>query len=200
VTAFITSHSLTVESLRLPTWQDTGRLRGFGHVVFPDSSTAAKAVEVLDRVQYPQSTRYIRISMSKPPKSVQARDPGEQPEGCRTVFVRNLPYDYKTESLRDLMSQFGKVEDNGVRIPLMLDGSGRNKGFGYVTFKNAEGAAGAVGKAKKAYGLCEEGGRPLVVGWEEGGRVKGSFKTEEGRNWAKVEGGKGKKRKEGPKL
>ena len=138
--------------------------------------------------------------MSKPPKAVQSRDPGSQPTGCRTVFVRNLPYDYKTSSLRVLMSQFGKVEETGVRIPLMVDNSGRNKGFGYVTFKNPEGASAAVNKAKKAYGLCEESGRPLVVGWEEGGRVKGSFKDEEGRKWGKIVGGGKKIRKEGPKL
>jgi hypothetical protein len=38
------------------------------------------------------------------------------------------------------------------------------------------------------------------VGWEEGGRVKGSFKDEEGRKWGKIVGGGKKIRKEGPKL
>jgi len=35
-----------IEEIRLPQWHDSGRLRGYGHIVFKKESSAAAALEL----------------------------------------------------------------------------------------------------------------------------------------------------------
>jgi len=198
VTSFFSSHSLPPSSLRLPVWQDTGRLRGFGHVVFDSVSARDTALNKLDKLQYPNSTRYVALSKPKPPRAALHTEVGEQPAGCAVVHVRNLPYTATEDSVREAFQVFGKIIDHGVRIP--RNANGQVKGFGYVTFKNPEGASGAVNKAAKPYGMTV-GGRPVICSYDEGS-IRGSFKMEDGRKYAKVkDGGKNvRKNGGGPKL
>jgi nucleolin len=55
--------------------------------------------------------------------------------GCRTVFVKNIPYDCNEQTVRDVMTPYGVVKD--VRLAVANTSSGstpRLKGFGYVQF------------------------------------------------------------------
>jgi nucleolin len=188
-----------IEDLRLPLWQDTKRLRGYGHIVFSSIETTHKALKEVNG-QYLQG-RYIQLQQAREKKvdtndwtsggtTTQHRD---QPVGCRKIFVKNLPYDTTEVEVQEAFKTFGKIIDpGGVRLARNYM-TKEPKGFGYVEFKNPEGAYAAVMKSMKADGICIKG-RRVIVDYDEG-RIKGSFRTEDGRNWKKVYGGSSNSKK-----
>lgn len=173
--------------MRLPTWQDSGRLRGFGHVVFASAETRARALS--DDVNGKElGGRYVTVREANAPRagttmgastSTATRD---QPKGCKTVFVRNLPYDALEDDILESFRIFGKIIEGGVRVA-RNHVTATSKGFGYVEFKNEEGALAAVQKAAKPFGLLVKQ-RPVFVDYDEG-TVKGSFRDGDGKLWNK---------------
>lgn len=72
------------------------------------------------------------------------------------IYVGNLPYNTNEDELRDFFAQYGNIED----IKLIVDfNTGRSKGFGFITFANAQACESAVAAANGA----EMGGRKLKV-------------------------------------
>ncbi|KAL3757888.1 hypothetical protein ACHAWU_002808 [Discostella pseudostelligera] len=189
---FFTTHEChDIVQLRLPTWQDTGRLRGFGHVVFASQETRLRALS--DEVNGKElGGRYITIKEANAPRAGTTagaalgvgggKAPRAQPGGCKTVFVRNLPYDASEDDIRESFRTFGKIIEDGVRV-VRNHSNGQSKGFGYVEFKNEEGALAAVQKASKPFGLTVLN-RPVFVDYDEGA-MKGSFRDKEGKLWSK---------------
>ena len=177
--------------LRLPVWQDSGRLRGFGHVVFASSETRTRALssEVNGKEL---GGRYITVKEANAPRAgttigaaLGGRPVREQPTGCKTVFVRNLPYTATEEDILESFRVCGKILDGGVRIA-RNHSTGQSKGFGYVEYKNEEGALASVQKAAKPFGLQVQG-RPVFVDYDEG-TMKNSFRGGDGKLWAKEHG------------
>lgn len=177
--------------LRLPVWQDSGRLRGFGHVVFASLETRNRALssEVNGKEL---GGRYITVKEANAPRAgttigaaLGGRPVREQPKGCKTVFVRNLPYSATEEDILESFRVCGKILDGGVRIA-RNHSTGQSKGFGYVEYKNEEGALASVQKAAKPFGLQVQG-RPVFVDYDEG-TMKNSFRGGDGKLWAKEHG------------
>lgn len=104
------------------------------------------------------------------------------------VFVRNLPYEATEEDILENFRVCGKVIEGGVRIA-RNHSTGQSKGFGYIEYKNTEGAYSAVQKAAKPFGL-KVMGRPVFVDYDEGS-MKGSFRNRDGRLWSKEHGDRG---------
>ncbi len=103
------------------------------------------------------------------------------------MFVRNLPYDASEDDVLESFRALGKVVGGGVRLA-RNHVTGGSKGFGYVEYKNEEGALAAVQRAAKPLGLTVSG-RPVFVDYDEGA-MKGSFRDGEGRLWSKAHDGK----------
>jgi len=200
---FVNNGCPDVLQMRLPKWQDTGRLRGFGHIVFRSKESRQKALTDLDGLH--MGKRYLTIRPPNDPKpgttmgtiaagaggdgAVPAPAPREQPDGCNTVFIRNLPYDATEDDIKETFRPCGKIVDGGVRLARNYS-TRESKGFGYVEFKNVEGAYSAVRRASKPFGIVV-GGRPCFVDYEEG-TMKGSFRDSEGKLYKKdTIGGKG---------
>lgn len=57
------------------------------------------------------------------------------------VYVGNLSFDVDSEKLRELFASYGEIEE---AIVISDKFSGRSKGFGFVTFKDEEGAKKAI--------------------------------------------------------
>eukprot|EP00577_Skeletonema_sp_RCC1716_P019263 CAMPEP_0113420078 /NCGR_PEP_ID=MMETSP0013_2-20120614/27138_1 /TAXON_ID=2843 ORGANISM="Skeletonema costatum, Strain 1716" /NCGR_SAMPLE_ID=MMETSP0013_2 /ASSEMBLY_ACC=CAM_ASM_000158 /LENGTH=323 /DNA_ID=CAMNT_0000307537 /DNA_START=10 /DNA_END=978 /DNA_ORIENTATION=- /assembly_acc=CAM_ASM_000158 len=170
--------------LRLPVWQDSGRLRGFGHVVFASQETRTRALssEVNGKEL---GGRYITVKEANAPRAgttigaaLGGRPVREQPQGCKTVFVRNLPYTATEEEILESFRVCGKILDGGVRIA-RNHSTGQSKGFCYVEYKNEEGALASVQKAAKPFGLQVQG-RPVFVDYDEG-TMKNSFRGGDGK-------------------
>ena len=64
----------------------------------------------------------------------------------RKVFLGGLPFEAKEDDIRQDFAKFGDIED----VHLPQDGTGRHKGFAFVTFSDARDASDA---AKDKHGL-----------------------------------------------
>jgi nucleolin len=185
VQEFFISHGCSdVLQLRLPKWQDTGRLRGYGHVVFQSIHSCQKAIQELNRKTL--KTRYLTIQAAHTPKSntgvtsSSSTNPPIQPMGCKTIFVKNLPYeDCFEQDLERIFTIYGKIIEGGVRVARNSQ-TRQSKGFAYIEFKNPEGALAAVSTAYKK-GIQIQN-RPCIVDYDVG-RVKESFRTAGGQFW-----------------
>jgi|EP00945_MAST-04E_sp_MAST-4E-sp1_P003884 nucleolin len=178
----------TVKDVRMPRWQDSGKPRGYAHVDFETASGVASALK-LDGSD--MLGRYLKISVANEKKSLTNNMVGPKPAGCKTIFIKNLPYEATESQVEEAFKVCGKI--NHVRLPRWQH-TGRLKGIGYVQFRNEDSTEIAV----KKRGTITVGGRQIVIDYETGS-MKKSFKTRDGRSWGKVHGKQHKKFKRGPK-
>jgi len=192
---FVENGCADVLQMRLQTWQDSGRLRGYGHVVFNTTESRDKAIKELSGKNLHK--RYLTIQEPKSRDGAGSRAPRTQPEGCRTVFVKNMPYRGITEQdVEHVFRPCGKIVDGGVRLTRNYT-TKELKGFGYIEFKNPEGAFSAVQRAAK--GGIQLKGRSCYVDYEEGA-MKGSYRNESGKLWSKEHGNANDDRKKRSKY
>ena len=183
VRAFFEAHG-AIKELRLPRYQDSGRLRGYGHIEYESATSAAAALKASGSSL---GGRYVTIQPSKA-KDQATWTPRPRPDGCRTVFVKNLPYDIPSDALRRSFEKFGKIND--VRLAVH-NHTQRQKGFGYVTFVKEAAAEAAV----RGQGGVTVRGRAVYVDYDApGGGPKASFRAATGQPWAKTKAGKRFKR------
>ena len=224
-----------VAEVRMPRYQDTGRIRGYAHVAFgegaisassssssppsskfvavPAAAAAAAAIAQLDGMRL--MGRYLKIAWPKPTRggmsvgcSHSLAEPASgPPPNCRTIFLKNLPYDCDEGRLRRCMeaelatavaipavgsssvgegsSADGGNECEGARcrvvdVRLGVE-QGRLKGFGYVEFSSPEGTTAMVAASRA--GRLILGERRLFVDYDAVARPKGSFRRVDGRLW-----------------
>ena len=185
VRAFFAAHG-AIKELRLPRYQDSGRLRGYGHVEYESANSAAAALKASGSSL---GGRYVTIQPSKA-KDQATWTPRPRPDGCRTIFVKNLPYDIPSDALRRSFEKFGKIND--VRLAVH-NHTQRQKGFGYVTFVKETSAEAAV----RGQGDVRVRGRAVYVDYDApGGGPKASFRAATGQPWAKTKAGKRFKREQ----
>jgi nucleolin len=191
---FVSKGILDVLELRLPTWQDSGRLRGYGHVAFQSEESKIKAVALSGEFL---QKRYLKIEPAKAPKAPNTQkfdnDPfAPPPKNCKTIYVHNLPYQATEEDIAKVFETFGTIVEGGVRIA-RNSVTRQSKGFAYVDYTEPEEAQKAVQSSASTH--AQVGGRLVRVDYDTG-RMKGSFKTENGRLWTKEVKDTKKKRKE----
>ena len=185
VRAFFAAHG-AIKELRLPRYQDSGRLRGYGHVEYETAQSASSALKASGSSL---GGRYVTIQPSKA-KDQATWTPRPRPDGCRTIFVKNLPYDIPSDALRRAFEKFGKIND--VRLAVH-NHTQRQKGFGYVTFVKETSAEAAV----RGQGAVQVRGRAVYVDYDApGGGPKASFRAATGQPWAKTKAGKRFKREQ----
>lgn len=74
----------------------------------------------------------------------------------KKLFVGNLPFKTTSDSLKELFSQFGEIEE---AVVISDKFSGRSRGFGFVTFVNDADADKAIAELHEK----EYEGRNLIV-------------------------------------
>ncbi len=179
----------TVKDVRMPRWQDSGKPRGYAHVDFETGVGVTNALE-LDGED--MLGRYLKIKVANEKKNITNNMVGAKPPGCKTVFIKNLPYEATESQIEEAFKICGKISH--VRLPRWQH-TGRLKGIGYVQFRKENSTEIAV----KKRGTITIGGRPIVIDYDSG-TMKKSFKTKDGRSWGKVHGKPHKKFKRGPKM
>jgi len=163
-----------IVAVRLPRWHDSGRLRGYGHVEFSSVEAASAALEMDGSYM---GRRFIKITTPMTPRALQQASNGdssssepkkERPPGCKTVFVKNIPYDCTDNDVEKAMMICGPIQ----KVRLAIWGhTNKLKGFGYVDFKREESCDIAI----KKNGTLLIKGRPVIIDYEEG-QAKGSYK------------------------
>ena len=174
---FFQQHGLEdIEDVRLPVWQDTGRLRGFGHVVFTSVASKDKALECSGK--YLQN-RYLSISAANKPKEQKFEATSSEPS--KKIMLKNLSYEATEEDIQAALEKFGRIVQGGVRVVRHSVGERRSKGFAYVEFESIESAK----KVMEQKVVLHD--RQAFCDYDHG-RVKGSFRTADGRYWQKEYG------------
>ena len=182
--------------LRLPTWQDTGRLRGFGHVRLVGKEAYEKAL-ALNR-QY-MGQRYLSIQPAKDSTGGGANHAQTltlpPPDGCLTLFVNNLPYG---AGEAEIASAFAKrsnvnIDEENVRIA-RNSVTRQSKGFCYIEFDSVRDLETAV-KASQQRPIVMSG-RAVRLDYDTG-RMKGSFRSDSGRLWTKEQTEKKRQQQQG---
>ena len=167
-----------VTELRLPRWQDSGRLRGYGHVAYATAEAATRAIAQLHK-RATLKGRWLSVQRPHAPKADAADFAGPRTArpagGCATVHVKNLPYEVSDDAVRAAFGRCGRVSD--VRLA-RWGHTGRLKGHGYVTFLLPASADAACGAPMNI------GGRRVAVDYAPDDTPKGSFRTADARRWA----------------
>jgi len=153
-----------VLEVRAPTWQDSGRLRGYAHITFSERRAKEEAIS-MDGMKVGSKGRFLKIEAAKAPG--EGTTPSVSPQdvvGKKRLFVKNLPYDATEVEIKTFFGKFGTIAD--VRVPTSF---GRAKGFAYVEYAKSESLAKAVTKGS------EFRGRKLFLDVDAGGGPKAGF-------------------------
>jgi len=75
----------------------------------------------------------------------------------KEIFVGNLDFEIRDEKLKELFSEFGEIEE--ANVILDKNDKRKSKGFGFVTFSDAEDAKKAVSEMNGK----EVNGREITV-------------------------------------
>ena len=165
-----------IRDLRLPVWQDSGRLRGYGHVVFDTTATRDRALHLTG--QYLQN-RYLTVAPAAAPKTGSvATAVVDHANPSATLALHNLSYDAVEADITAVMTAFGALAGDGAVRVVRHSQTGRSKGFGYVTFATVADATRAV---QAPLVIC---GRAVRADYDHG-RVRGSFRTADRKLWHK---------------
>lgn len=117
--------------------------------------------------------RFIKVDRPLEPRAAQPAvniaNEIVRPPGCKTLFIKNLPYECTEEEISDLFKVYGKI--NEVRLA-RWGHTNHLKGFGYIEFKREDSAEIA---AKKSGSIVLKG-RAIQCDFETG-KPKGSFRS-----------------------
>ena len=114
----------------------------------PSEIEIVTAEEIVGNVPTPHEAMLAMEERARAPRTSTAVP-------CR-LFVGGLNWDTTVETLRGVFGEFGKITDAAI---LTDRGTGRSRGFGFVTFENRKDAAKAVEQLDGA----ELEGRNIVV-------------------------------------
>ena len=156
----------SIESVRMPTWQDSGRSKGYGFITFDDASSLEAALK-LHKSEV--EGRWLNVAVANAAGGDEARGNNKfqsftstPEEDCKTLFVKNLPYDVTEDKIGETFSTYGEIES--VRI---ATDQGRVKGFCYIEFEDAKSVkAVAAASAKGMKWAISD--RDLVVDYGSG--------------------------------
>ncbi|OEU23243.1 hypothetical protein FRACYDRAFT_178914 [Fragilariopsis cylindrus CCMP1102] len=170
---FEKTHKISdVLELRLPTWQDSGRLRGFGHVRFGSKESYDKALTLSGKYL---GRRYLTIQAANKPE-----DPAiKLPTDCCTIFVNNLPYTASEDDISKAVLKHAPsvtIADDGVRIA-RNSVNRQSKGFAYIDFISSKETQKLMKSAIRKN--ITIGGRIVRLDYDTG-RIKGSYRNESG--------------------
>ena len=120
-------------------------------------------------------SRFIKVDKPLAPRAAKKTKVDSEdvirPPGCKTIFIKNLPYDCTELELQDIFKIYGKISN----IRLAKWGhTNQQKGFGYIDFNKEESAEIAVKKS----GTINLRGRIIISDFETGA-PKRSFRQSE---------------------
>ncbi|OWZ22632.1 hypothetical protein PHMEG_0002610 [Phytophthora megakarya] len=174
----------TVREVRMPRYQDSGKPRGYAHVVFDDEAALKKALKLDGQYLF---NRYLSIRRAEAPRAVEMalKEKNQNTnkkavKGCRTVFIKQLPYEVEEDAIREALASCGTI--TSVRLPIW-NHTKKLKGFGYVEFSSEDEALAAARRSG-----MKIGDRMVLISLDAAGSApKASFRQRDGQYWNKGE-------------
>lgn len=147
-----------VRDVRLIICNKTKRFKGIAYIEFKDPESVALALGLSGQrlLGVPISVQHTQAE-----KNRMANAPPQAPPkvtiGPMRLYVGSLHFNITEDMLRGIFEPFGKID----AIQLIMDSdTGRSKGYGFITFHNADDAK----KALEQLNGFELAGRPMKVG------------------------------------
>ncbi|NXG11487.1 EPAB protein, partial [Sakesphorus luctuosus] len=110
---------------------DENGSRGYGFVHFETHEAATRAIETMNGMLL--NDRKVFVGHFKSRKEREA-EIGEKAVEFTNVYIKNFGEDMDDDRLRNIFSKFGKT----LSVKVMMDNTGRSKGFGFVNFETHE--------------------------------------------------------------
>ena len=137
------------------------RGRVFAFCNFSSHDDAVKAIEAVhdqavDGLTAPDERIYVQRAQLRSERLIELRQKYMQRQSLgNNLYVRNFAPEFKDENLHELFGQYGEIRSCRV----MVDEKGNSRGFGFVSFSNAEQANTAL---REMNGRMLNG-KPLMV-------------------------------------
>ncbi|NXX82933.1 EPAB protein, partial [Urocolius indicus] len=119
---------------------DENGSRGYGFVHFETPEAATQAIETMNGMLL--NDRKVFVGQFKSRKEREAES-GARAMEFTNVYIKNFGDDMDDDRLRGIFSRFGKT----LSVKVMMDSTGRSKGFGFVNFEKHEEAQKARGSS-----------------------------------------------------
>uniref|UniRef100_A0A915CUI7 Polyadenylate-binding protein n=1 Tax=Ditylenchus dipsaci TaxID=166011 RepID=A0A915CUI7_9BILA len=114
-----------------------GSSKGYGFIHFETEESAQKAIEKVNGMLLDGKKVFVGKFQ---PRAARMRELGESTHNFTNVYVKNFGDSLDREKLEELFGKFGPI----LSCTVMTDSEGKSKGFGFVSFENAEDAEQAV--------------------------------------------------------
>lgn len=147
-----------VRDVRLITCNKTKRFKGIAYIEFKDPESVALALGLSGQklLGIPISVQHTQAEKNRMASQPPAAPP-KNPTGPMRLYVGSLHFNITEDMLNGIFEPFGKIDN----IQLIMDAdTGRSKGYGFITFHNADDAK----KALEQLNGFELAGRPMKVG------------------------------------
>jgi len=148
-----------IKDVRLIVCNKTRRFKGIAYVEFKEMESVALALGLNGQklCGVPVIVQPSQAEKNRVGNYYMERNPAKQEKGPMRLYVGSLHFNINEEMLRGIFEPFGSIQS----ITLMVDcGTGRSKGYGFVTYEKAEDAK----KAMEQMNGFELAGRPMKVG------------------------------------
>uniref|UniRef100_A0A8C3CZD8 RRM domain-containing protein n=1 Tax=Cairina moschata TaxID=8855 RepID=A0A8C3CZD8_CAIMO len=132
---------------------DENGSRGYGFVHFETQEAATRAIKTMNGMLLNDRKVFVGHFKSRKERDAEV---GSKATEFTNVYIKNFGDDMDDDRLREIFSKFGKT----LSVKVMMDSSGRSKGFGFVNFEKHEEAQKAVADMNGK----EINGRALYVG------------------------------------
>ncbi|NXG55731.1 EPAB protein, partial [Hemiprocne comata] len=143
---------------------DENGSRGYGFVHFETHEAATRAIETMNGMLL--NDRKVFVGHFKSRKEREAEF-GARAMEFTNVYIKNFGDDMDDDRLREIFSKFGKTQS----VKVMMDSTGRSKGFGFVNFEKHEEAQKARGSLLHIYCLSPKLAVADMNGKEINGRM-----------------------------
>lgn len=131
-----------------------GNSKGYGFVHFETEEAAVNAIQKVNGMLLNDKKVFVGRFV---PRKEREKELGEKAKKFTNVYVKNFGDELGDEKLKDMFLKYGKITSYKV---IMGDDTGKNKGFGFVSFEDSEAAEKAVDELNG----IELGGKTLYVG------------------------------------
>ncbi|KAM3839115.1 polyadenylate-binding protein 1-like [Vipera latastei] len=132
---------------------DENGSRGYGFVHFETHEAANRAIDTMNGMLLNDSKVFVGHFKSRREREAEH---GAKAMEFTNVYIKNFGEDMTDERLQEIFSKFG----NTLSVKVMIDNSGRSKGFGFVNFEKHQDAR----KAVEHMDGSEINGRTIFVG------------------------------------
>ncbi|XP_030377222.1 RNA-binding protein 39 [Scaptodrosophila lebanonensis] len=147
-----------VRDVRLITCNKTKRFKGIAYIEFEDPESVALALGLSGQrlLGVPIMVQHTQAEKNRLQNAAPTFTPKNH-TGPMRLYVGSLHFNITEEMLRGIFEPFGKIDV----IQLIMDNeTGRSKGYGFITYHNADDAK----KALEQLNGFELAGRPMKVG------------------------------------